>query len=51
MNGCTQPHFTDALSRRVRITGIGFFNKVHGQSGVAPNGIELTPVLSIQWLS
>jgi hypothetical protein len=35
----------------VRITGIGFFNHVHGQSGVAPNGIELTPVLSIEWLS
>lgn len=34
----------------VRITGIGFFNHVHGQSGVAPNGIELTPVLSIEWL-
>ncbi|HYL16761.1 MAG TPA: hypothetical protein VEV41_27240 [Terriglobales bacterium] len=38
-------------SWRVRITGIGFFNRVHGQSGVAPNGIELTPVLNIEWLS
>ncbi|HYX30884.1 MAG TPA: hypothetical protein VE863_20265 [Pyrinomonadaceae bacterium] len=38
-------------SWRVRITGIGFFNQVHGQHGVAPNGIELTPVLSIEWLS
>jgi hypothetical protein len=37
-------------SRRVRISGIGFFNQVRGQSGVAPNGIELTPVLSIEWL-
>jgi len=35
----------------VRISGVGFFNQVHGQHGVAPNGIELTPVLSIQWLS
>jgi hypothetical protein len=38
------------VSQGVRITGIGFFNRVHGQSGVAPNGIELTPVLSIEWL-
>jgi hypothetical protein len=38
-------------SHKVRIRGIGFFNRVHGQSGVAPNGIELTPVLSIEWLS
>lgn len=37
-------------SRRVRITGIGFFNHVHGQSGVTPNGIELTPVLGVKWL-
>jgi len=37
-------------SWHVRITGIGFFNQVHGQSGVASNGIELTPVLSIEWL-
>ena len=36
---------------RVRISGIGFFNQVHGQSGVAPNGLELTPVLSIEWLA
>lgn len=31
----------------VLITGVGFFDFVHGQSGVAPNGIELHPVLSI----
>jgi hypothetical protein len=28
------------------ITGVGFFDYVHGQTGVAPNGIELHPVLS-----
>jgi len=39
------------VNERVRVTGIGFFNRVHGQSGVAPNGIELTPVLGIEWLS
>jgi hypothetical protein len=25
--------------------GVGFFDSVHGQPGVAPNGIELHPVL------
>jgi hypothetical protein len=35
----------------VRITGVGFFDKVHGQMGVALlNGIELHPVLKIEWL-
>jgi hypothetical protein len=28
------------------ITGIAFFDVIHGQRGVAPNGIELHPVLS-----
>jgi hypothetical protein len=36
--------------QRVRITGVGFFNRIHGQTGVAPNGIELHPVISIQSL-
>jgi len=31
----------------VRITGVGFFDFLHGQTGVAPNGIELHPVLNI----
>jgi hypothetical protein len=31
----------------VTITGVAFFDKLHGQTGVAPNGIELHPVLSI----
>ncbi len=29
------------------LVGIGFFDAVHGQDGVAPNGIELHPVLGI----
>lgn len=29
------------------ITGVGFFDFLHGQTGVAPNGFELHPVLSI----
>lgn len=29
------------------ITGVCFFDKVHGQLGVAPNGIELHPIMDI----
>jgi hypothetical protein len=35
----------------VIVTGVGFFDRLHGQTGVAPNGIELHPVLDIQILS
>jgi hypothetical protein len=31
----------------VRITGVGFFDFLHGQTGVAPNGIELHAILDI----
>lgn len=31
----------------IRLTGIGFFDYIHGQTGVAPNGIEIHPVLSV----
>ena len=31
----------------VRLTGVGFFDVLHGQTGVAPNGIELHAVLDI----
>jgi len=31
----------------VLVTGVAFFDVVHGQEGVAPNGIELHPLLSI----
>jgi hypothetical protein len=34
-------------STPVRITGVGFFDFLHGQTGVAPNGIEIHPVLNI----
>jgi hypothetical protein len=33
----------------VTITGIGFFDFLHGQTGVAPNGIELHAVLDVQF--
>jgi Bacterial Ig-like domain/Lamin Tail Domain/Carboxypeptidase regulatory-like domain/Calx-beta domain len=31
----------------VRVTGVGFFDFIHGQTGVAPNGIELHAILDI----
>jgi hypothetical protein len=31
----------------VTLQGLGFFDSVHGQTGVAPNGIALDPVISI----
>lgn len=33
----------------VTVTGVGFFDVLHGQTGVAPNGIELHAVQSICW--
>jgi hypothetical protein len=33
----------------VTVTGIAFFDALHGQEGVAPNGIELHPVLMIDF--
>lgn len=32
----------------VTVTGLGFFDKLHGQVGAAPNGVELHPVLAIE---
>jgi hypothetical protein len=34
--------------QRLRLTGVLFFDKVHGQAGGAPNGIELHPVLRVE---
>lgn len=31
----------------VQITGVGMFDFLHGQTGVAPNGIEIHPILDI----
>jgi len=33
----------------VQIKGVGMFDFLHGQTGVAPNGIELHPVLDIKF--
>ena len=46
-------HPTNRFTRRgahIRVTGIGFFDFVHGQSGVARNGIELHPVVKVEVL-
>ncbi len=39
------------LSKRrpVSIVGVGFYDFIHGQTGVAPNGVELHPVLYIEF--
>jgi hypothetical protein len=36
---------------RARVVGVAFFDYKHGQTGVAPNGIELHPVLGFACLS
>ena len=36
------------LTGLATITGVGFFDQIHGQVGVAPNGIELHPVLHFE---
>jgi len=33
----------------IQVTGVGFFDFLHGQRGVAPNGIELHPVLDVEF--
>jgi outer membrane biosynthesis protein TonB len=40
-------HFTN-INTIITLTGVGFFDFLHGQTGVAPNGIELHPALSIK---
>lgn len=36
-----------SVSRPVTVTGVIFYDKIHGQRGVAPNGVELHPVLNL----
>jgi hypothetical protein len=33
---------------RAKVVGVGFFDLLHRQTGVAPNGIELHPVLRVE---
>jgi hypothetical protein len=49
---CGQPTSTYKRLRAllpVTVTGVGFFDFLHGQTGVAANGIELHPVLGIEF--
>ena len=39
------------LCARARVTGVAFFDYDHGQTGVAPNAIELHPILHFDCLS
>jgi hypothetical protein len=44
------PGLTDhyqEVGRTATITGVGFFDAIHGQMGVAPNGLGLHPILDI----
>lgn len=41
------PHFK-VQSGIYEITGVIFFDKIHGQLGVAPNGIELHPIVAFK---
>jgi len=39
------------ICSRARVTGVAFFDFEHGQTGVAPNAIELHPILGFRCLS
>jgi hypothetical protein len=43
--------FFQTANLPVRIQGVGFFDFIHGQTGVAPNGIELHPILALYFTS
>jgi hypothetical protein len=36
------------LCAKAVVTGVAFFDFLHGQTGVAPNAIELHPVLAFR---
>jgi hypothetical protein len=44
--GTPSPSSFRALTGTATVTGVGFFDFKHGQTGVAPNGIELHPVVA-----
>ncbi|HEV7674400.1 MAG TPA: hypothetical protein VGQ12_07710 [Candidatus Angelobacter sp.] len=49
LDGKASPTFkTLANPVRVKASGVLFFDKIHGQKGVAPNGVELHPALEIK---
>jgi len=46
--GSARPGLAE-INEQVQLSGIGFFDFVHGQDGVAQNGIELHPVIDIEF--
>ena len=40
-----------SLTGTVTLVGVGFRDQIHGQRGVAPNGIELHPILSVSGIT
>ncbi len=49
-----KPHSTFKMfnhPKLVTITGVGFWDTVHGQKGMAPNGREIHPILSMKFKS
>jgi hypothetical protein len=46
----TFTRFMQRHVQRIRLTGLIFFDKLHGQAGVAPNGVELHPILKVEAL-
>lgn len=49
VNDPDSPIGRDPDKALVVVTGVGFFDFLHHQTGVAPNGFELHPVLSIEF--
>ena len=47
----TQARARVQLCAPARVTGVAFFDFKHGQTGVAPNAIELHPVLAFRCLA
>jgi hypothetical protein len=39
------------ICARARVSGVAFFDFKHGQTGLAPNGIELHPILGFACLA
>jgi hypothetical protein len=53
VGSCGQPSSSSShqLQGTATVTGVGFFDILHGQPGLAPNGIELHSVLRLTSLS
>jgi hypothetical protein len=42
--------WNDGAGAQVEVTGMGFFDRPHNQTGRAPNNIEIHPIISIRFL-